>query len=137
MGILDNAKEVAKAVHEINNLDLYQRVLALNFDIISLVEDNQKLREETRRLNAALELRGKMSFREPFYYQEGDATPFCPSCWEVKNQAVHVTYYGDGDTQTRWDCPACKTMYLAQKSRAHRPTPAGSYPGGGDGSWMG
>ena len=29
MGILDNAKEVAKAVEEIHNLELYQRVLGL------------------------------------------------------------------------------------------------------------
>ncbi len=29
MGILDNAKQVAKAVEEIHNLELYQRVLGL------------------------------------------------------------------------------------------------------------
>ncbi len=36
MGILDNAKEVANAVQEIHNLELYQRVLALHSDIIDL-----------------------------------------------------------------------------------------------------
>jgi hypothetical protein len=34
MGILDNAKQVAKAVEEIHNLELYQRVLGLHSDII-------------------------------------------------------------------------------------------------------
>jgi len=40
MGILDNAKQVANAVEEIHNLELYQRVLGLHSDIIELVEEN-------------------------------------------------------------------------------------------------
>jgi hypothetical protein len=44
MGILDNAKQVAKAVEEIHNLELYQRVLGLHSDIIELVEENNHLR---------------------------------------------------------------------------------------------
>ena len=39
MGILDNAKEVAKAVQELHNSELYQRVLGLHSDIIELVEE--------------------------------------------------------------------------------------------------
>ena len=40
MGILDNAKEVANAVHEIKNIELYGRVLDLNSGIMELVEEN-------------------------------------------------------------------------------------------------
>jgi regulator of replication initiation timing len=57
MGILDNAKQVAKAVEEIHNLELYQRVLGLHSDIIELVEENNRLRAE----NA--ELRSKKTFK--------------------------------------------------------------------------
>jgi hypothetical protein len=46
MGILDNAKEVANAVHEIKNIDLYSRVLDLNRGIIDIVEENRKLHAE-------------------------------------------------------------------------------------------
>jgi regulator of replication initiation timing len=84
MGILDNAKQVAKAVEEIHNLELYQRVLGLHSDIIEIVEENNRLRGENAELNKKLRLREKMDFEEPFYFQEGDETPFCPSCWEAK-----------------------------------------------------
>ena len=50
MSILDNAKEVAKAVQQIQNLELYQRVLALHSDIIELVEENKRLRDENEDL---------------------------------------------------------------------------------------
>jgi regulator of replication initiation timing len=50
MGILDNAKQVAKAVEEIHNLELYQRVISLHSDIIELVEQNNGLRDENKEL---------------------------------------------------------------------------------------
>src|SRR5215470_14964008 len=78
MGILDNAKQVAKAVEEIHNLELYQRVLSLHSDIIELVEENNRFRDENKDLKATLALTREMIFKPPFFYQEGDPTPFCP-----------------------------------------------------------
>jgi regulator of replication initiation timing len=117
MGILDNAKQVAKAVEEIHNLELYQRVLGLHSDIIELVEENNRLRAENEEFGKKLHLREKMDFKEPFYFQEGDATPFCPSCWETKDIAVHVTYIFESINGFRWDCPSCKHTYIGKKSR--------------------
>src|SRR5207245_11104240 len=67
MGILDNAKQVAKAVEEIHNLELYQRVLGLHSDIIELVEENNKLRDENKELKAVVALTKAMSFKPPFF----------------------------------------------------------------------
>ncbi len=60
MGILDNAKQIAEAIHDIQNLELYQRVLALHSDIIAMVDDNLKLRNENADLKKRLEIRGKL-----------------------------------------------------------------------------
>ena len=60
MGILDNAKQVAKAVEEIHNLELYQRVLGLHSDIIELVEENIRLRDENTALKKQQEIKGKL-----------------------------------------------------------------------------
>ena len=106
MGILDSAKQVANAVQEIHNLELYERVLGLHSDIIELVEENNRLRDENKELLKTLSIKQLMTFREPFYYQDGDETPYCPACWEIKNTPVHVI--------TRWDksdCPVCKNAY--------------------------
>jgi regulator of replication initiation timing len=62
MGILDNAKEVAKAVQEIHNVGLYQRVLAVHSDIIDLVEENNRLRDENKELSKTVALKQKMQF---------------------------------------------------------------------------
>src|ERR1700691_1707957 len=115
MGILDNAKDVANAVHEIHNLELYERVLSLHSDIIGLVEENNSLRDKNEELTKTIALTKAMTFREPFYYQEGDRTPFCASCWEAKKAAIHVVFAFDNRDATRWDCPSCKHPYVIRK----------------------
>jgi hypothetical protein len=138
MSILDNAKEVAKAVHEINNLELYQRVLNLHSDIIALVEENNKLRDQNKDLAKTVALKQAMKFDEPFYFQDGDKTPYCASCWESKTVAVHVVFGHNNEREIRWDCPTCKHMYLVRKSREPRTTPRRFDPGsGGPNDWMG
>ncbi|SRR5258706_15236216 len=136
MGILDNAKQVAKAVEEIHNLELYQRVLNLHSDIIELVEENNRLRDENKELAKTVSLKQKMSFKEPFYYQDGDQTPFCPACWESRNTPVHVLFGYNGQEETRWDCPSCKHMYLIPKNRGRRTPQFESGGGGGPDDWM-
>jgi hypothetical protein len=126
MSILDNAKQVAKAVEEIHNLELYQRVLSLHSDIIELVEEDNRLRTENQELNKKLELQGKMNFNAPFYFQDGDATPYCSSCWETKTQAIHVVTIWDSEGKSRRDCPTCKNAYVVP-STTSRPSPPSHY----------
>jgi len=134
MGILDNAKQVAEAVHEIHNLELYQRVLSLHSDIIALVEDNNQLRGKVTELQNTLTLQEKMTHKPPFYFQEGDPTPFCQPCWEANKLAVHVIFSHDSVYETRWDCPTCKQMFLIRKNV---PRPGQVMPdSSGDQSWM-
>jgi len=137
MGILDNAKQVAKAVEEIHNLELYQRVLGLHSDIIELVEENNRLRDENKKLGETIALKRKMIFKEPFFYQDGDKTPFCPACWEAKNIPVHVTFVFDNRNDTRWDCPSCKHTYMIRKNRGqYAPEVNSDDDVGGPEDWM-
>jgi regulator of replication initiation timing len=135
MGILENAKSVASAVHEINNLELYQRVLGLHSDIIELVEQNNKLRAETEDLKKKLQLRQQMNFKEPFYFQDGDSTPHCSGCWETKNQAVHVVKVWDSEGKARWDCPICKHNYFVKFNSSFASPPYHHDPFGPGGQW--
>jgi regulator of replication initiation timing len=104
MSILDNAKGIAQAVHEINNLELYQRVLALHSDIIELVEQNNQLRQEVAELRRRLEIKGKLQpvmERDLIYFvvdEQGrrESGPYCTTCWDIDGKLVHVYPYGDG-----------------------------------------
>jgi hypothetical protein len=117
MGILDSAKQVAKAVEKIHNLELYQRVLSLHSDIIELVEENNRLRDENKELIKTVALKAEMTFREPFFYRDGDETPHCPACWEGKTIPVHLMFGFNNSELTRWDCPSCKYTYGVKKNR--------------------
>ena len=131
MSILDDVKSVASTVQEINNLDLYKRVLDLNKGIIDLVEENRGLRAENEALQAKLTIQGKMTFNKPFYYQEGDETPYCPGCWEGDRRAIHVVLITDNESLTSWDCPTCKNHY-----RINKPARGGGYPSARPGPWI-
>ena len=108
MGILEEAKTIASAVQEINNLELYKRVLALHSDIIAIVEENKRLHEENTNLRGNLATRARMAFKPPFFFQDGDETPFCAPCWESKNLAAHLVHAFENEERTRWECPTCK-----------------------------
>jgi hypothetical protein len=113
LGILDDAKGIADAVHEIKNLELYARVLNLNSDIVALVEENNRLRDENKDLKESLRLKAEMKCEPPFYFRDGDATPYCGVCWESKMQAVHVVHqYDNKDGSTDWFCPGCRQHYV-------------------------
>lgn len=121
---MDNAKELATAVHEIKNLELYAKVLDLNRGIMDLIEENRQLHSETEDLRKKLQLREKMVFKEPFYFQEADQTPFCPACWELKNDAIHLVFQFNSEDAVRWDCKVCRNTFMDQKERGvQRPRP--------------
>lgn len=111
MGILDNAKEVAKAVQEINNLELYQRVLNLHSDIIAIVEENNRLRGEVKELNERLQVQAEMTLRHPFYFRKDDDNPHCLGCWDGKKQPIHVIKLWEEHGEQCWECPACRQKY--------------------------
>jgi regulator of replication initiation timing len=136
MSIIDNAKDVATAIHEMKNLELYERVLNLNAGIMDLVEENRRLKADKDELQRKLKLHDDLKFTEPFYYQDGDQTPFCPACFESnKHEGVHVVFESTNPEATYWRCPACKTDYRIPKNRL-APHPRSFDPRGGDSqSW--
>jgi hypothetical protein len=118
MSILDNVKEIARAIHEINNPDLYKRVLALHSDIVGLVEEDIQLRDENQKLKEMIRLENVMKFQEPFWYRVGDETPYCPGCWESNAQPVHVIVEWQDDAgKSSWRCPVCKREYMTGGDR--------------------
>ena len=85
---------------------------------MDLVEDNRKFHTENEDLRNKLQLREKMTFKEPFYYQDGDKTPFCPACWELKNSAIHLIFQFNRADAVRWDCKVCQNIFLDMKDRS-------------------
>ena len=123
MSILDNAKEVAKAVQEIHNLELYQRVLNLHSDIIELVEENNKLRGEVKHLTEKLQVQAEMTLQHPFYFRKGDDNPHCLGCWDLEKEPIHLVNLWKEGGETCWECPVCKQKYKVGVRRHLEPSP--------------
>lgn len=121
MGVIENLKDIADLIKKAGDLDLYRKIIESEGAVIELTRENRRLEEKVSELGKTLEVQKRMHFTEPFYYQDGDKTPYCPACWEGNNKAVHVTFGFDDPERTRWDCPLCKHNYLIEKNQGHAP----------------
>lgn len=64
MGILDTAKDVITLVQKADNLELVKQVLALQADIMKMMEENRTLKDEIRELKGQLHTKASLTFRE-------------------------------------------------------------------------
>jgi hypothetical protein len=92
----------------ITPIDLNRKLVALEGEVLDLTRDNRRLESKVEELEIALRLKKALEFKEPFYWLEGDNTPYCPACWEKTHQAVHVVKAWSEEGRTGWDCPCCK-----------------------------
>lgn len=111
MGVIENVKEVSELVRKYNDIELNRRILSLENEVLDLSREKRRAEEKIEELTRALEFKGKLNFKQPFYYSEGDNTPFCPGCWEARKTAIYLANHPISPVS--WLCPACKTTYGA------------------------
>ena len=116
MGVIENAKEIADLVKKIGDIDLYRKIVALEGEVLDLTREKRGLENKVEELERALVFRKTLTFHEPFYVVEGDATPYCAPCWEQKHEAVHVVKQWAEKGRTRWDCPICKNHLVVDSA---------------------
>jgi hypothetical protein len=122
MGVIENAKEIADIVKKIGDIDLYRKIVALEGEVLDLTRANRELEGKVRELEQTLDFGQALTFHEPFYFVEGDKTPYCAPCWELKHEGVHVAKVWASNGETRWDCPICKNMCVVNSSHlGYRP----------------
>lgn len=110
MGIIDNAREVVKVVQQIDNVELYRKILDLHSEIMKLVEENRNLKVEITRLTEALKIKESLQFQNDAYWtMKPDGTPkdgpFCSKCWDKERQLVRLIKMPNPDYS---HCPSCK-----------------------------
>jgi hypothetical protein len=118
VGVIENMKEVAELVRKVGDIDLNRKIVNLEGEVLDLTRDKRQVEVKFEQLEELLSLKKALVFKEPFYWLEGDETPYCPACWEGTDRAVHVTFVFARTDETRWDCPHCKYTYMDRKNRA-------------------
>ena len=111
MSIIANAKEIAELVKKLDDVELYRKIIELEGEIIELTREKHALELRVEELNKSLQTTSQMSFREPFYYVEGDSVPFCPKCWEVDKISVHLFYEEHFKGETKYVCHHCHSIF--------------------------
>jgi hypothetical protein len=69
----------------------------------SILDRDQTIRE----LNTKFELKGKVAFKPPFCWLEGDTHPHCAQCYENDEKLIHL----QGDGAGYWECKTCKSNF--------------------------
>ena len=109
MGVIENVGNIAELVKKIGDIELYKKILALETEVRELTRDKRRADDKVEELERMLTFSKELSFKAPFYYTKGDATPYRPGCWESKSIAIHVTQHQQY-THLR-QCPSCKHSY--------------------------
>jgi hypothetical protein len=95
MSILETAKDVITLVQKADNLELVKQVLALQSDIMKMMDENRALKDENRALREELHVKQKLVFRNNAYWlpNEGGSEegPFCATCRDGDNKLVRMS----------------------------------------------
>jgi hypothetical protein len=112
MSIIGDVKEVAELIQKLDNMELYQKILNLQGQIIELTHENWSLQEKNKKLREKLSVSKKMKFKKSLYYQENDPVPFCPLCWEAKKLPIHLIEFDRPDANTTvYKCHNCSKSF--------------------------
>jgi hypothetical protein len=109
MGIVETMKDVLVLVQKTDNIDLVKQILSLQVQVSEMQDENRRLRERVKELEAAAIFAKTMRFEQPFYFAADDKVPHCAQCWESDRRAIHLK---SDWKDRRWECYRCKNVYL-------------------------
>jgi hypothetical protein len=110
MGIIDKIKEVAVLALKVKNMELYEKLVSLQSDILALQEENHELKDKVRQLKETSDLRDRVVWEQPFYWLNNDAAkdgPFCQKCWDSDQKLIRLQHRRNDI----WDCYNCKNFF--------------------------
>ncbi len=116
MGIIENAKEAVKLVQQIDNIELYRKILDLQAEALELTEQLKQKDEMISRLKGVLDLKGKLICKDSAYYitDENEKIidgPFCTKCFDVDHLKCRLVAT---DKEPIVICPNCKVQFASK-----------------------
>jgi len=97
--IVGSVKEIADLAKKYNDIEFYRKIVELESEIIELTRGKREAEQRIEELQGQLALKAKMTFKQPFYIQEGDKVPFCPRCFE--KEAMRYTFSCKSEPPTK------------------------------------
>ena len=111
MGLLDEMKEIGDLIKKAGDVNLYRRIVKLEGEVTELTRDKRGGEVRIEELERALKFKGGLEFEDPYYWLSGDPAPYCPSCWDGKQQATHIVTVREKGRYDKHQCPSCKHVF--------------------------
>ncbi|MGI9303344.1 MAG: hypothetical protein ACR2RB_11645, partial [Gammaproteobacteria bacterium] len=77
MSIIDNMKEIASVIKELDNVDLYRKIVELEGETIELIRVNRELEDRLSSLQRNQGIIAALDFDSPFFVNAEGSELFC------------------------------------------------------------
>lgn len=128
MGIVENIKSVASTVQQIDNIELYSKILNVQKEAMDLLQENRELKIENEDVKDKLKIKDSLCHDRESYWIKKDVNesdgPFCTRCWDVDKNLVrmHKKYNGYYACPEK-DCGGNVQVYPEQEQRVYTQLP--------------
>ena len=115
MGWYDAIKDGIAVAQQVDNIPLVEKLIEAQKQILDLVNENQKLREQIREMQETTDIAGKIERHEDAYItlaDDPDRHIYCSCCWDTKKILVQGQKTGVGT----YSCPSCGTEAYYDKA---------------------
>lgn len=119
MEIIDKIKAILSLVQKYNDIELNQRIVDLNQQVLSLSDENAALRTRIKQLENIQDIESRMlTNEEPYFTLKGDNPNirFCTNCWNKSKIQIQLQCF-DG----KYRCPECRISGYYDKSKRYTP----------------
>ena len=110
MEVVKMFKEVINFAQKSNDIDMIQKIISAQQDMLELQEENRLLKEENTRLKSKKNIKNKIERYKNINVitLKGDEQKikYCSNCWDNNEKLVQLRVI-DGD---RYVCNTCKTI---------------------------
>jgi hypothetical protein len=118
----DDFREVAASVKKAGDAELYEKIVALQGEVVELSTRNLELEKKNGELQAELDLRKNLRHERSLYFLQADPVPYCPLCWEKSKKLIHLFGVGASDPHWAfWECHACLYNFSAKDGTNFHP----------------
>ena len=94
MGLIETFKDVFTLVQKADNIELTNKIISLQTDVMAVLEENRTIKDKARSLEEALELKAQMQFDDDAYWTGAGRNaadgPYCPRCFDVDRKSVRM-----------------------------------------------
>lgn len=117
MGWYDAVKDALVVADQLKNVEMKQKLAAVQIECANLAEENARLRQERNELQEKLRLREEMVWDEKMksYFRTGPSGdregPFCPKCYGGSDKVIRMA-----KEHQDFRCPVCRHLLNLDES---------------------